>query len=344
GGVARAGGGGEAPPLSVLDQVPIPAGSSAPEALAATVELAQAAERLGYRRYWVAEHHNTESLASSAPEVLVAHLAASTTSIRVGAGGILLSHYSPLKVAEVFRTLHALHPGRIDLGVGRAAGTDDAAAAALAHGPGALGDEHHPDQLATLVGFVHDRLAADHPFAEVRAMPTAAGTPEMWVLGSSSHGSSLAAGLGLPFAFAHFVSPTFCSQVVASYRRRFRPSRACPRPRVAIGVSVVCAATDAEAERLVVSHDVWRLNPEGAERGPLLPVADASAWPLNRVERARLAQQRDQRVVGAPDRVRAALMGLAADTGADELVVLTVCHDAAARLRSYELLAATMQR
>ncbi len=326
-------------PLSVLDQVPVPAGSSSVEALAASVRLAQAAERLGYRRYWVAEHHNTASLASSAPEVLVAHVAACTSSIRVGAGGVLLSHYSPLKVAEVFRTLHALHPDRIDLGVGRAAGTDEMTAAALASGPGALGDEHHGDQVATLLGFVHDRLSADHPFARVLAAPRSTGAPEVWILGSSSYGSSLAANLGLPFAFAHFVAPDFSSQLVASYRRRFRPSRVCPVPRVALGVAVVCADTDAEAERLALSQDVWRLRPEGVERGPLLSVEDAAAQPLSALERVQLAQQRNRRLVGAPDRVRVVLEELSRRTAADELAVLTICHDPGARLRSYELLA-----
>ena len=323
----------------MIDQVPVPDGSTAGQSLAASVALAQTAEQLGYRRFWVAEHHNTVSLASSAPEVVVAHIAARTGSIRVGAGGVLLSHYSPLKVAEVFRTLHALHPGRIDLGVGRATGADELASSALAHGPGALGEEHHPDQVADLVGYLHDRLAPGHPFAAVRATPTGVAPPEVWVLGSSSYGASLAAGLGLPFSFAHFVAPAFCSQVVSSYRRRFRPSRACPSPRIGIGVSVVCADTDAEAERLAVSADVWRLEPEGAERGPLLPVEDAEARLLTGVERARLAQLRERRVVGAPDRVWAVLSELGRSTGADDLMVLTVCFDGAARLRSYELLA-----
>ena len=329
--------------LGVLDQVPIPTGSSAAEALACTVALAQAAERLGYRRFWVAEHHNTTSLASSAPEVLIAHVAAHTSSMRVGAGGILLSHYSPLKVAEVFRTLQTLHPGRIDLGIGRAAGTDERTEAALAHGPGALGDECHPDQLTDLLGFLHDCLGRDHPFAGVVAMPAGTTAPEVWVLGSSAYGASLAAKLGLPFAFAHFVAPTFAAQVVAGYRRRFRPSRVCRAPIVALGVSVLCADSDAEAERLAISGDRWRLRSEGSERGPLLAVEHAEAQALTDVERARLAQQRDRRITGAPDRVRAVLDELRRATTADELVVLSICHDPAARLRSYELLADAFQ-
>jgi luciferase family oxidoreductase group 1 len=325
--------------LGVLDQSPVPDGSTPAEALAETVALAQAAERLGYRRYWVAEHHNTASLAGTAPEVLTAHLAARTSSIRVGAGGVLLPHYSPLKVAEVFRVLHTLHPGRIDLGIGRTAGADAVAEAALRHGPGALGDDDHPGQVSDLVGFLHGRLRPDHPFASVRAMPQGPGAPELWVLGSSSYGASLAAGTGLSFSFAHFISPGHGPQLLAGYRRRFRPSPSHPEPRANVGVSVLCAETDAEAERLALSADVWRLRPEGPERGPLLSVDDAEATALTPVERVLLVQHRDRRVVGAPDRVRDHLLGLARDHEVDELVVLTVCHDPGARLRSYELLA-----
>lgn len=324
--------------LGVLDQSPVPDGSTPAAALADTVALAQAAERLGYGRYWVAEHHNTESLAGTAPEVLTAHVAARTSSIRVGAGGVLLPHYSPLKVAEVFRVLHALFPGRIDLGIGRTAGADAVAEAALRHGPGALGDEHHPEQLNDLVGFLHGRLRRDHPFASVRAMPEGPGAPEIWVLGSSSYGASLAAGTGVPFSFAHFISPGHGPQLLASYRHRFRPSERCPEPRANVGVSVVCAETDAEAERLALSADVWRLRAEGPERGPLLSVEDAEAAALTPVERVLLVQQRDRRVVGAPDRVRDHLLDLARAHEVEELVVLTVCHDPRARLRSYELL------
>lgn len=326
--------------LSVLDQSPVPSGSSATAALGDTVALAQAAERLGYHRYWLAEHHNSASLAGTAPEILAACVASRTSSIRVGAGGVLLPYYSPLKVAEVFRTLHALFPGRIDLGVGRAAGADPVAAAALQHGPGALGDDAHPGQVADLAAFLlGPGPGSDHPFAGVAARPESPGAPELWVLGSSSYGSSLAAGAGLAFCYAHFVSPDFGPQVVAAYRRRFSPSERCPAPRATVGVSVVCAETDAEAERLAISGDIWRLRPEGPERGPLLPVEEAEAYTVTALERVLLAQHRERRVVGAPERVRAELSRLAHAYGVDELVVLTVCHDPAARLRSYELLA-----
>ncbi len=325
--------------LSVLDQSPVPHGATPAEALGHTVALAQAAEGLGYRRYWLAEHHNTASLAGTAPEVLTAHVASRTSTIRVGAGGVLLPYYRPLKVAESFRTLHALFPGRIDLGLGRAAGADDAAAAALRYEAEAVTDKEYPARVGDLVDFLHPALGSEHAVDDVRAGPETPGAPEVWVLSSSSYGAGLAAGLGLRFCFAHFVTPAFGAQTVASYRRRFRPSPSCPTPVVALGVSVICADTDAGATRLATSQDVWRLRPEGAGRGPLLSVEAAETQPITRLQRTQLAQDRNKRVVGAPDRVRAALLALAADHDVDELVVLTVCHDPAARRRSYELLA-----
>lgn len=326
--------------LSVLDQSPISQGSTAADAVRETVALAQEADRLGYRRYWLAEHHNTASLAGTAPEVLSAYVASQTSSIRVGAGGILLSHYSPLKVAETFRTLEALCPGRVDLALGRTPGADALATAALQHGPGALGDEHYPGQVADVIGFLRDRLGPGHRFAGVRAMPDGPGAPEVWLLGSSSYGSALAATMGLRFSFAHFVSPRFGPQVMAAYRRQFCPSPRCPAPVASVGVSVLCAETDAEAQRLAISDDLLRLRPEGAGQGSLLSVEDAQARALTDLERELLAQQRLRRIVGAPDRVRDLLSVLADAYGVDELVVRTVCHDPKARLRSYELLAA----
>lgn len=330
---------GSVPVLSVLDQSPVPDGSSAAEALRATVALAQEAERLGYHRYWLAEHHNTASLAGTAPEVLAAQVAASTTSIRVGAGGVLLSHYSPLKVAETFRVLDALHPGRIDLGLGRAGGADPLAAAALGDGAGALPDDRYPEAVSDLLGFLYDGMSEGHRFAGVRAMPDGPGTLEVWVLSSSSYGAALAAGLGLPFCFAHFISPRFGPQVMAGYRRLFRPSALGQAPRATIGVSVICARTDVAADWLARSDDIWHLSPEGAGRGPLLSAEDAHAQPLTDLQVELLAQRRERRVVGAPDRVRASLLRLSQAYGADELVVRTVCHDTGARAESYRLLA-----
>jgi len=337
--------------LSVVDQSPVPEGSTPAEALAHTVALAREVELLGYRRFWLAEHHNTASLAGTAPEVMVAQVASATSSIRVGAGGVLLSHYRPLKVAEVFRVLGALHPGRIDLGLGRTVGADEVAATALSHHGGLLEDHEYTGQVSDLLGFLHDSLPSGHPYESVRAQGNGSSRPEaatatsagpkVWILGSSSYGASLAAGLGLPFSFAHFVTPSFGPPLMADYFRSFRPTPGCPEPAASVGVAVICAATDAEADRLAVSADIWHLRPEGRERGPLMSVEDAEARVagLDFLDEQRMAQRRERRVVGAPDRVRRALEALAADYGVDELAVLTVCHDPDARVRSYQLLA-----
>lgn len=321
----------------------MPAGSAPAEALRHTVELARAAEALGCSRYWLAEHHAAGGLAGTAPEVLAGAVASATSRIRVGAGGVLLSHYSPLKVAEAFSVLSALFPGRIDLGIGRAAGADPVTTAALRPGPEAYGDEHFPRRVVDLLGWLGGALEEGHPHAGVRAMPDGGPRPDVWLLGSSPHSAGLAAGLGLPLSFAHFITPDFGPQVVARYRRNFRPSGADAAPRLNVAVAAVCAPTDAEAERLATSGLVWRLAPE-ERRGPVPPVdeAEAAARALGPAGRARLAQDRSRVVVGAPHRVAAGLTELAASFGADEVLVVTVCHDPGARLRSYELVASAL--
>jgi luciferase family oxidoreductase group 1 len=328
-----------APTLSVLDQAPVPDGTSAAEALHHTIALARATEALGYRRYWVAEHHGTASLAATAPEILVGAVAGATSTMRVGSGGVLLSHYSPLKVAEVFRTLAALHPGRIDLGIGRTPGADPVTEAALQYLPGVPGDERYPDKVVDLAGFLRDGLEPGHPFAAVAAMPAGGPAPALWMLGSSSHSGAAAAYLGQRFAFAHFITPAFGPQVVDAYRRGFQPSPEVPAPEALVAVGVVCAETDAEAARLARSAEVWGLRPEGTGRGPLLAPEAAAARSLTPLEEAKVAQGRAARVVGGPGRVRDGLLALAEAYGVDELMLVTVCHDAGARRRSYELVA-----
>ncbi|MDQ2826498.1 MAG: LLM class flavin-dependent oxidoreductase [Actinomycetota bacterium] len=325
--------------LSVLDQCPVPAGSTGADALRHTLDLARAAEALGYRRYWLAEHHNTTSLAATAPEILVAAVAAATSRIRVGSGGVMLSHYSPLKVAETFRTLAALHPGRIDLGVGRTPGADPVTEAALQYLPGVPGDERYDEKVVDLVGFVRGNLDAGHPFESVRALPDGGPPPELWLLGSSSHSGAIAAYLGLPFAFAHFITSAFGPQVMAAYHRGFQPADDAAAPRAAVAVSVLCAETDDEADRLARSADVWRLRPDGAGRGPLLSPEDAAAVTLTALDETRIAQGREAMVVGGPDRVRDRLTAVAGAFDVEELLVVTICHDPVARLRSYRLLA-----
>lgn len=325
--------------LGVLDQSPVAAGSTGPAALAATVDLARAAEALGYTRFWLAEHHSTPGLAGTAPEVLAAAVGCATSTIRVGSGGVLLSHYSPLKVAEVFRVLCALLPGRVDLGVGRATGARPVVAAALQPGPEAFGDDYFPRQVVDLLAYVEGGLEPGHPHAGTHAMPEGPG-PDVWLLGSSPYSAGLAAALGLSFCFAHFITPAYGAQAMRRYRRLFTPAQPPRSTAGALAVSVVCARTGAEAERLAASQAVWRLRPF-EEREPV-PDPDEAARTiagLDPLGRARLAQQADRTVVGDPAQVGARLTALAADCGVDEVLVVTVCHDPADRRRSYELLA-----
>lgn len=324
--------------LSVLDQSPVASGSTPADALRETIALAVEAERIGYRRYWLAEHHGTPGLAGSAPEVMVARVAAATSSIRVGSGGVLLSHYSPLKVAEVFRVLHALFPGRVDLGIGRAAGASDRTAAALGMGPEPAGVDEFVRKVADLGGFLNGTLEEGHPFRTVHVGPESPGGPEMWLLGSSSDGAGCAAALGLSLCFAHFITPAYGPQIVSKYRRHFQASTSGRPPQASVGVSVVCADTHAEAERLARSVDVWRLTPQ-VDRGPLPSVEEAEAVALTEKDRARITQNRARVLVGDPERVRSELTKIAEVFDVEELVVLTVCHDPNARRRSYELLA-----
>jgi luciferase family oxidoreductase group 1 len=229
--------------LGVLDQSPVPEGSTAPEALKNTIELAQHADRLGYTRYWLAEHHNHPGLAGPAPEVLIAAVAAATERIRVGSGGVMLPHYAPLKVAEQFKVLEALHPGRIDLGLGRAPGSDPITAMAL--NPHQRPDEF-PNQVQDLIGWLEDRIDPAHPLARVRATPDPGIAPEVWLLGSSGYGGAVAAVFGRPFSFAHFINPHAGPDAVASYRESFKPDGdGRDRPQVNVCVIALCAETDA---------------------------------------------------------------------------------------------------
>ena len=324
--------------LGVLDQSPIASGRSAADALAETLELAQLAERLGYVRYWLAEHHNTSGLAGSAPEVLIARVASATERIRVGSGGVMLSHYSPLKVAESFRVLHALFPGRIDLGIGRAPGSDRRTAVALSMGM-PLPIERFPEQLRDLAGFLNDALPEGHPDQGIRAMPRGPGAPEIWLLGSSGQSAAYAAHFGFAFSFAHFINPEDGVAVMEGFRRYFRPSEYEAEPRGSVAVRVICADTEAEAQHHASSYALMRLRMERGQLGPVPSVEEALAYPYSPLERERLGELTGRAIVGTPEVVKPRLEQMAADYGVRELVIVTVCHDAAARRRSYELLA-----
>lgn len=325
-------------PLSVLDQSPIPSGSTAAQALADSVRLAQITEGLGYRRYWVAEHHGSESFAGCAPEILIGHIASATQRIRVGSGGVMLMHYSPFKVAETFKLLATLHPGRIDLAVGRAPGSDGLTAAALAYG-NRVGIEYFPAKVADLSAFLHDEAPATEALARVRALPAVERPPELWMLGSSEEGARIAAHFGLPFAYAHFINPEHAERACEVYRSAFRPSPAVAEPRVMLGAFVLCADSDAEAEALAACRDLWRLKVERGEFGPFPSVAEAQAYRFSDADRARIAERRQHQILGTRDPVAAQLRALASAVGADELSVVSITHDFAQRVRCYELLA-----
>jgi luciferase family oxidoreductase group 1 len=328
-------------PLSVLDLSPIVAGSTASEALRNTLDLARRVDALGYKRYWLAEHHNTPSIASSSPEIVIAQVASATSALRVGSGGVMLPNHSPLKVAESFRVLEALHPGRIDLGIGRAPGTDRLAALALRRSAAGLSVDDFPEQLRDLLGFLHDDLPEEHPFGRVVAAPVGVAPPELWMLGSSDYGGAVAAQLGCGFAFAHHINPAPAIETMQAYRAQFQPSRHRSAPHAILALSVTCAGSDEEAERLAASQDVAWVHLAAGRPIPLPSVEDALAYPWTPGEELQRRAVRQRRVIGGPARVRATVERLVEATAADEVMVTTMVHDHAARVRSYELLAET---
>jgi luciferase family oxidoreductase group 1 len=326
-------------PLSVLDLAPVGEGSSPGEALANSLDLVRRAEQLGYRRHWVAEHHNMPGIASSAPAVLLAHLAAATSTIRVGSGGVMLPNHPSLAVAEQFGTLEALHPGRIDLGIGRAPGTDPLTARALRRGPLDV-DEEFLRQLVELIGWFTGRWPEGHPYARITATPGLGDQPDLWLLGSSDFSAQVAGTLGLPFSFAHHFAAANTEPAVDAYRRTFRPSETLAEPYVMLGVSVVCADDEDRARWLAGPGKlaILRLRQGRPGRYPTPEEAAAHAFTDHEQEivRAWTASQ----VVGDAEQVSTGLSDLAARTGADELMVTTMTHGHADRVRSYELVAA----
>jgi luciferase family oxidoreductase group 1 len=324
--------------LSVLDQSPVSEGSTGAAALANTLDLARLADRLGYHRYWLAEHHGGPMLAGPSPEVLIGPVAAATGRMRVGSGGVMLPHYSPVKVAESFSMLAGLFPGRIDLAIGRAPGTDGLTALALQRDRRQAAPDDFPQQLAELVGLLEDRLPADHPFARLaRVLPGLPHAPEPWLLGSSPQSALWAAELGLPYAFADFINPAG-AEIAAVYRDRFVDVRL-EAPQVAVGVWAVCAETDEQARRLAASS---RMGMTLLRQGRLIPVPPVEKA-IRFLESQGLALDAlppgRRTVVGSPETVHAGLHAVAQEYGAQELIVVTITHDHAARRRSYELIA-----
>ena len=324
--------------LSILDQSPIISGHTPAQAVHETIRLARAAEKLGYYRYWLAEHHSIAALADPCPEILATHVAAATSTMRVGTGGVLLPYYSAFKVAEQFRMLEALYPGRIDLGIGRAPGGDQMTALAMGEGryPGA---ENFPEQVQYLAAYLDDALPANHPFAAVKAMPAGPAAPQIWLLGSSDYSGALAAQLGVRFAFAHFISAEGGGAVMRDYRLKYRASSREPEPQTLLCVFVICAETAEEAERLTASVNLRRLNMDYGINAPVPNHDEAARHPYTEADLRRIAYHRRRVVAGTPASVRQHLVGLAETFGADELMAITITGDYGSRLRSYELLA-----
>jgi luciferase family oxidoreductase group 1 len=323
----------------VLDLCPVPTGATSGEALRRTIDLARQVETWGYRRYWVAEHHNMPGIASSAPAVLIGQLAAATTGMRVGSGGVMLPNHAPLVVAEQFGMLEALYPGRIDLGIGRAPGTDQVTALALRRSMEALSADDFPEQLEALLGFFAGEFRAGHPYRRVRAIPAEGNQPAMWLLGSSGYSAQVAGLLGLPFAFAHHFSAVNTEPALELYRQTFRPSATLTEPYCLIGVAVVCADDAARADWLHGSSRLSMLRLRSGQPSTLPSPHEAETFSYSDADRAMIASTTGSHVVGDPATVVAQLAELTGRTGVDELMVTTSTFTHADRLRSYQLLA-----
>lgn len=330
--------------LSVLDLSPVSSGSTSADALKNTIDLAKSVDRLGYNRYWLAEHHNLPSVASSAPEVMIASVADATENIRVGSGGIMLPNHASLKVAETFRVLEALHPDRIDLGIGRAPGTDGRTAYALRRAPGENGagsamSDQFPQQLGELLAFTGEGFPEEHPFAPISAVPSDVSLPPIWLLGSSDYSAHAAAEVGLGFAFAAHFSTMDPVAVMNAYRDEFRPSGRFSEPHAILATSVVCARTDEEAKHLATSMELSFLKIRTGAPIKLPSVEEAESYEYDALERQFVESYRECQIVGSPATVREKLQDLVSRTRADEVMVTSNIHDHEKRVESYSLLA-----
>ena len=326
-------------PLSVLDLSPILEGGDAAQALRNTLDLARHAEQWGYRRYWLAEHHNMPGIASAATSIVIAHVAGGTSTIRVGAGGIMLPNHSPLAIAEQFGTLESLYPGRIDLALGRAPGSDPLTARALRRNPSADAADAFPDDVVELMGY----FSAADAGRVVQAVPGAGLHVPIWILGSSLFGAQIAAALGLPYAFASHFAPALMMQAMDLYRAEFQPSDQLDRPYVMLGFNVIAAATDDQARLLFTSLQQAFINLRRGRPGRLPPPVEGFAARVTPAEREMLDQALSSSAIGSAETVQRGLDAFAARTGADELIVTSQIYDHAARLRSYEITAAVQR-
>ncbi|MCY7847723.1 LLM class flavin-dependent oxidoreductase [Bacillus haynesii] len=325
--------------LSILDQTPVSEGSTPELALQHTVELAQAAERLGYKRFWVSEHHFSRNLAGSSPEVLIGYLAAKTEKIRIGSGGVMLPHYSAYKVAENFRVLEGLAPGRIDLGVGRAPGGMPIASMALQNGARRMADQY-PEQIQDLVTYLYDQADEHHRFPNLTAAPNVATAPAIWLLGSSGESARLAAQTGASYTFAQFINGEGGKEATRLYKERFEPSVLGEQPNVIVAVFVICAESEEKAENLAKSLDFSLLaNEQGMVTEGFPSLETAVSYQYSPYERKRVEDNRKRMVIGTPQQVKKQLLELAGAYGTDEIMAVTITHDFQDRLESYRLLA-----
>lgn len=326
-------------PLSVLDLSPVTSATPGSAALRNSLDLAQLADALGYKRYWLAEHHNLASIASSAPEIMIGQVAAATKHLRVGSGGVMLVNHAPLMVAERFKVLEALFPGRIDLGLGRAPGTDPVTSYALRRRQDPREGDEFLERFQELILLERNGFPEGHPFRSVHAVPADVALPPIWLLGSSGYSAELAAAAGMGFAFAHHFAEHDAQSAMLTYREHFKPSTTLQAPYAILATAAIAADSDEEAERMATSAD---LNFVRRARGEYLPLAspqEAAAYPYTPVDRDRIARQRERLFVGAIGEVKSRLLALAEATRAEELMITTMVYDHSARRHSYQLLA-----
>jgi luciferase family oxidoreductase group 1 len=324
--------------LSSLDQSVIRKGGDAHEALQNTLQLAQISEELGFTRFWVAEHHNTNGMAGSSPEILMSHIASGTKRIRVGSGGVLLPQYSPYKVAENFKVLEALFPNRIDLGIGRSPGGSPSTRLALTDGiRKSLND--FPRQLKDLQGYLHNSLPMEHPYSDIRAFPDVDIKPQMWVLGVTHRGARLAAETGTAFTYGHFISTADGQRAMDYYYRNFQPSDAMAAPMANACIFVVCAPTQETAEELALSQDMWLLAAGNGTDTRIPSVAEAKSMVLSREEHEKVRENRKRTIIGTPQKVRDEILRLSELYQTDEFMIITNIYDFQDKIQSYTLLA-----
>jgi luciferase family oxidoreductase group 1 len=326
-------------PLSILDLSPVVAGGTGAQALRNTLDLARHADALGFTRYWVAEHHNLSNIASASPDIMIGQIAAITSRMRVGSGGVMLPNHAPLMVAERFKLLEALFPQRIDLGIGRAPGTDPVTSIALRRRQGIDENDDFLDRFQELMLIENGGFPEGHPFRTLRAMPIDVTLPPVFLLGSSDYSAQLAAQIGSGFSFAHHFATHDAAAAMLDYRARFRPSPANTSPYAILALAAVCADTQEDAERLASTIDLNFVRRATGQYLPLESPETALAYPYTPIDRDRIAQNRKRLFVGTPDKLKDRLDEIARDTKADEIMITTMIYDHAARVHSYELLA-----